>query len=150
MFSRPADTTTATAAAVSSCDHPIPLSHLALDLDVPVEGWASFLGRRGVAIVPDSLRRDCVSHGDALRLLDEQRADQLRRARLQAAQEQQAIADDELRRAGLYKGLPLVDGLSGTEALLAGAVADRPRRRSMVEEALGGETLTYHPMADAS
>jgi hypothetical protein len=46
----------------------IPLSVLALDLDVPVEGWATFLTGRGIEILTDDLGRASVARGDARQL----------------------------------------------------------------------------------
>src|SRR5215212_5338323 len=86
-------------------DDLIPLSHLALDLAVPAAGWADFLGRRAITFVPDDLGRDCVRRQDARRLLDEQRADVLRRRAVARQQEQEAVEADRVRRASIWKGL---------------------------------------------
>lgn len=59
--------------------------------------------------------------------------------------------------ANVWAGVP-VDrisvGMTAIEAMLQATAADRPpRRRSMLEEALGGESMTYHSiqsMPDAS
>ena len=61
----------------------IPLSHLALDLPQPPEGWGAYLGRRSIPFLPDDLGRDSIRRGDAKRLLDEQRAEEIRKAKLQ-------------------------------------------------------------------
>jgi hypothetical protein len=62
---------------VVPCDHPVPLSVLALDIGLPAEGWPGFLGRRGIRIVPDAIGRDSVTSHDARRLLEEHRADEI-------------------------------------------------------------------------
>jgi hypothetical protein len=65
----------------------VPLKILELEMDRPVEGWPMFLGARAIKIIPDDLGRDSVSRGDARRLLDERREQELRRAALQRLQE---------------------------------------------------------------
>jgi hypothetical protein len=130
----------------------IPLSVLALDHPIPAEGWPVFLGRHGIAFTSDDLGRDSIRRGDAKRLMDEYRADQLRKQAVLKVQEQAAIEADQLRRAQIYRGVPVVEGLSGTEALLAAAAADNPHRRiSPVEEALGGnrDLVTIRPHSSA-
>jgi hypothetical protein len=72
MFRNGSAVEIATAVVPTSADDLIPLSHLALDLPTPAEGWANFLGRRAIAFVPDDLGRDCVRRQDARRL-DEHR-----------------------------------------------------------------------------
>jgi hypothetical protein len=75
-------------------------------------------------------------------------ADEERKALLRQDQERRAIEDDRRRRASIWRGQPVVDGLSGSEALLAAAAADNPFRRvSPVEEALGGnrDVVTIRP-----
>jgi hypothetical protein len=129
------------------CDY-VPLSVLALDLGgVPAEGWADFLGRRAIAFVPDSLGRDSVTAKDARILLDEHRENQLRAVKHRQRQEQQAIENDERRRAQIWKGLPadrLPVGVGAATALLAAAKDARPRRRTPLEESLAGQSMTFH------
>ena len=67
----------------------LPLSYLALNLGEPVEGWAAFLGRRAIAIVPDHLGRDSIGLDAARRLLDEKRADELQARASHAEQERE-------------------------------------------------------------
>jgi hypothetical protein len=136
---------------VTVSDKLIPLSVLALDLPRPPEGWADFLGRRAIAFVPDDLGRDCVRRGDARRLLDEQRENQLRLAKLRQLAEQEAVEADRVRRASIWKGLPaeqLPVGVAPSAAMLQAAKDARPKRRTPLEEALSNSgTLTYHPIA---
>jgi hypothetical protein len=95
--------------AVVPCAHPVPLGELERDLGgVPAEGWALHLGKRGVAMIPDDLGRDCVSRGDAKRLLDERRANELKKQRHLTVVEQEAIEADRLWRASLPRGVPVV------------------------------------------
>ena len=124
----------------------VPLSVLKLDLD-PGEEWATFLGRRAIAIVPDALGRDAIGHDAARRLLDERRADELRRRKLAALQREQEEEADKLRRAQIWRGLTAVDlpvGVSASTAMLAAAKDSQPRRRSPVAEVLDGQGMTYH------
>jgi hypothetical protein len=54
-------------------EHPandlVPLSHLALDLDVPPVGWDVYLSDRGIGIVSDDLGRRSVSRAAARELI---------------------------------------------------------------------------------
>jgi hypothetical protein len=131
----------------------LPLSHLALDLGgVPPEGWPSFLGRRSIAVVPDFLGRDAIGCDAARRVLDERRADELRKNALRREQERAAVEADELRLAQIYKGVPadaVPVGVHPSTAMLQAAHDAQPRRQSLMEEAFSnsGET-TFHPMPD--
>ena len=127
----------------------VPLSHLALDLNVPSEGWALFLGKRGIAIVPDSLGRDSIGHDAARRLLDEKREAELRARALRALAEQEAVERDQQRRASLGQGVKVPDGLSYAEAVMQAELDSqtyRPGRRSLVEDLLDNSGITYHPI----
>jgi hypothetical protein len=132
---------------------PVPLSHLALDLDVPVEGWALFLGRRAIAIIPDSLGRDSVGHDAARRLLDERRAEDLRKDAHRRRQEQEAVEADRALRASIGVGVPtsvIPADQSYAEAALAAQLNDleyRPRRTSLMEEVFSNSPeMTIHPL----
>jgi hypothetical protein len=129
-------------------DELIPLSHLSLDLPTPPEGWPVYLGRRGVSFTSDDLGRDSVSRGDAKRLLDEARADELRRRAQREVAEQAAVEADQLRRARIWQGVPasaIPEGVSAGDAMAQAAKDGVPRRRSMVEEAFEGSGTTFHP-----
>ena len=124
----------------------IPLSVLALDLPVPSEGWANYLGRRAIAFVPDDLGRDCVRRQDARRLLDERRADELWRRAVARQQEQEAVEADRVRFASIWKGVAadaLPVGVSAGDAMLEAARQSRPKRRSLLEDAFAGETVFH-------
>ena len=147
MFRNPAPVAESSS-DVAPCDHPVPLSVLALDIGLPAEGWPGFLGRRGIRIVPDAIGRDSVASHDARRLLEERRADEIRKVRLRAAQEAEAVAADEARRATIWKGMPaeqIPDGVTAVQLWQQEEHKRRPRRTSPLEEALAGETLTFHP-----
>jgi hypothetical protein len=55
----------------------IPVSHIELDLVTPVEGWASYLAGRDIAVVIDDVGRLSISREDAKRLFDEHRENQV-------------------------------------------------------------------------
>jgi hypothetical protein len=127
----------------------VPLSVLALDLAEPAEGWPNFLGARAIAIIPDDLRRDCVSRGDALRLLDEKREQELRRAALARLQEQEAVAEDARRRAQIWGGVPasaLPEGAAPAAVMLEAARQLGPRRKSGAAAFLDGDSMVLHPI----
>jgi hypothetical protein len=128
---------------------PIALSVLGLDLPVPPGGWHSFLGARGIAIIPDDLGRDAVSRQAARRLLDERREEVLRRAALARLAEQQAVEADELRRASIWKGVPaaaLPPGALPSSVMLQAAKESRPKRTSVLEDSLSGNGTVFHSL----
>jgi hypothetical protein len=134
----------------------IPLSVLALDLEPPVEGWALFLGRRGITFKPDDLGRDAISRGDAKKLLDEKREHVLRVKALRAQQEQEQVEADRQFRASLGQGVPadlIPAGSTYLEAVVAAqldAQGYRPRRRSMAEDLFDNSgSLTFHSLAQS-
>jgi hypothetical protein len=55
---------------------------------------------------PDDLGRDAVSRGDARRLLDERRAEELRVRALRAVQEREAVEADQRLRTSWGVGVP--------------------------------------------
>jgi hypothetical protein len=152
MFRVPAAEVGTTVPALS--DDLIPLSHLALDLPVPAEGWPDYLGRRAIAFVPDDLGRDCVRRQDARRLLDEQRADELRKAKLAKLAEAEAVEADRQWRASLPHGVPwyeIPDGVPPVVAMTAAAKAEQPRRTPSQTEWLFGEVdeMVFHSLQGA-
>jgi hypothetical protein len=131
----------------------IPLSHLELDLVAPVEGWTVFLAARGVEVTLDDIGRMSVSRGDARQLLIEQREAEVRRREKAAELERQAVERDRAWRAQLGGGIPanaIPDGVAPAAAMLQAAVDARPRRTSVLQEALAGEALTFHPIGPAA
>ena len=133
-----------------SCDHPVPLSHLVLDLDQePVAGWPSYLADRGVELVLDDIGRPAVSRDAARALLAEKREDEQRRREVVARQEQRLIEADEERRAQIWRGVPAdrvpADVHPATAMLQSAKDAARPRRESVLQHALSNsEGITYH------
>ena len=127
--------------------HLIPLSVLELDLAAPPLGWNVYLAGRGIAVVDDDISRPAVARADARMLIAEQREAEARGREKAAELERQAIEADQLRRAQIWKGLPsdqLPVGAHPAAAMLAAAQDARPRRTSVLQEALAGESLTFH------
>jgi hypothetical protein len=61
--------------------------------------------------------------------------------------EREAIEADQQRRAQIWRGIPadlIPVGVSASSAMLQAAKDAQPRRQSMLEESLAGETLTFH------
>ena len=147
MFtSKPAETVP-TVQTDSAPPEVIPLSHLALDLPMPSEGWPNFLGRRAISIVPDFLGRDSIGVDAARRLLDERRGDELRLHKQASLAQEMEEEADKLRRALIWKGVAadmLPVGVGAGDAMLQAARDSRPRRMSPLEEAFDGGGSTFH------
>lgn len=130
----------------------IPLSHLALDLPVPPEGWSNFLGRRGIMLRPDDIGRDSIRRSDAQVLLHEQRANELRAAKHRQLAEAEAVEADQLRRALIWKGVPadhMPPGVQPAAVMLQAHKDSQPRRQSVLQHALSNEdALEFHPYAE--
>jgi hypothetical protein len=130
----------------------IPLSHLELDLPTPVEGWTVFLAARGIEVTLDDIGRMAVARDDARRLLTEKREREAEQARRRKLAEAQAVADDQLRRSRIWRGVPadhMPPGVPPAAAMLQTARDAQPKRTTPLEEALSNSgTLTYHPMRD--
>ena len=138
-------------AADSNLSHPelIPVSHLALDLSVPAEGWHAYLSSRSIEIFIDDLGRSAIARVDARRLFDEHRENEARKAEMRAVAEREAIESDRQWRASLPHGLPWYDVSDGVLPVVAMTQAARdaqPKRLSPLQEALSGQSLTYHPL----
>jgi hypothetical protein len=86
----------------------IPVSHLALDVPEPLEGWAELFRKRGIEVVNDHLGRPSVPRYVLGDLIDEQRdreAELAQRPRPEAAP--------------VGAGIPAREGLSAYESLLS-------------------------------
>ena len=82
-------------------------------------------------------------------LLTERREYEIRRQEVAAQQEARAIEADRVRRASIWGGVPadaVPPGVAPAAAMLQAAVDSRPRRRSVLEDALAGEGATFHPI----
>ena len=130
----------------------ITLSELAMDLPAPGVSWAAYLTGRGIPILLDHFGRSAVSFADALQLFDERREAEARNARQREAVERQAVESDQQRRAQLWGGIPwhqLPPGVSAAEVWAQQEKDARPRRRTLLEDALEGTGgLEYHPLGD--
>jgi hypothetical protein len=129
------------------------VSVLELDLPAPGEGWAAYLAARSISITIDDIGRASVSRSDARQLLTEQREAEVRRREKVAELERQAVEADRLRRSQIWRGVPadaVPIGVAPAAAMLQAAVDSRPRRRSMLEESLAGDSLTFHPIGPAA
>jgi hypothetical protein len=132
---------------IDPADDPIPITHLALDLPEPATGWLVDLERRGIEVMVDDIGRRSVPRDVARMLLAEQAEAEVRRREVVARNEQRAVEADRLRRASIWRGLPAVDlpvGVSASDAMLSAARAERPKRTSVLQDALaGGETVMH-------
>jgi hypothetical protein len=131
----------------------VPLSHLALDLDVPPIGWAAYLNNIGVEIVTDDLGREAIHRHDARRLIAEHRDDEVRKAEVRAAAEKRAIEDDQAFRRGLGVGVPtsvIPADSTYAQAALASQLNEldyRPKRTSLMEEVFSNsKEMVIHPL----
>ena len=122
----------------------VPLSHLALDLSEPADGWTVWLSERGVAISFDDLGRRAISRGDAKKLLDQQRQIEIRQQDHAARVEAEAIQKDREFRAALSPGIPWwrLDGVSYAQAAAEAEAAGHPQRTPSPGEWLFGEAET--------
>jgi hypothetical protein len=127
--------------------HLIPLSVLELDLAAPPLVWNVYLAGRGIAVVDDDIGRPAVARANARMLVAEQGEAEARGREKAAELERQTIEADQLRQAQIWKGVAadrIPDGLDPATAMLAAAHDARPRRTSLSQEALAGESLTFH------
>jgi hypothetical protein len=133
-------------------DDLVPLSVLALDLDAPAVGWDAFLAGRSIPIVLDRIGRSAISSADARQLFDERREDEARAREVAAQQERQFIEADQRFRSTLWGGEPwyaLPPGVSAPEAWAQAEKDARPKRRTLLEDALEGTgSMEYHPLRD--
>jgi hypothetical protein len=129
-------------------DHPLPISHLKLDLPEQSD-WHAYLAGRNIEIVEDAIGRASITAGAARMLIAEARQrEQLRREK--AAEAEKALVEaDERRRAQIWRGLSsefMPVGASPAAVMLQSARDSQPKRTTPLQEALSGESLTYHPL----
>jgi hypothetical protein len=126
----------------------IPLSVLQLDLLAPsIGGWNHYLAEWGIKVVNDDLGRDCIARGDARRLFEEKWAAEEKAREVAARNEQRAIELDQQRRAQIWKGVPasaMPLGALPASVMLQTAKDARPKRTSVLEDALDGGGLVMH------
>src|SRR5215208_8469740 len=133
----------------------VPLSVLRLEMD-PGGGWSAYLAERDVPVLTDAVGRDSVLSSDARTLLAEYRetvaAEREAAARKREALEREAEERDRERRAQIWKGVPasaFPEGVSAASVMVAALRDSRPKRESVLQEALsnsGGE-ITFHSLA---
>jgi hypothetical protein len=127
---------------------PVPLSHLVLDLaERPAAEWGPFFAARGVEVVLDDLGRPAVSRTDAHRLFAEAREMEALAREVAARREAEAIEQDRQRRASIWTGVSADDlpvGAAPAAAMLAAARDAEPKRTTPLQEALSGESMTFH------
>jgi hypothetical protein len=127
---------------------PVPLSVLELDHPTPGEGWASYLHERNIPVGEDDLGRPSIARVDARQLLAEARKSELRKREALAQQEQAAVEADRVKFAQIWKGVDadsLPAGVSAGDAMIAAAIAGRPKRQSPLEAALSNSpSMEYH------
>lgn len=122
---------------------------LELDLGAPVGGWPLFLAGSGIVIQADDLGRAAIGRDAARQLFTERREAESKAREHAAAVELQAIETERQFRAGLYQGISAhaVPGEVTPAAAMLQAVHDaRPRRRSLLDEALSQSSLVFHPL----
>jgi hypothetical protein len=126
---------------VVSSDDLIPISHLSLDLDAsPAGGWDAYLDGRGIPVVFDDIGRMAVARDDARQLLTEKREREAEQARRRKLAEAQAVADDQIRRAAIWQGVPadlIPPGVSAASVMLQASKEAQPKRQSVLQHALG-------------
>jgi hypothetical protein len=132
----------------------VPLSHLRLEMD-PVGDWLPYLAERDVPVLTDAVGRDSVLSSDARALLAEHRervaAEREAASRKREALELEAEERDRQRRAQIWGGLSaehLPEGVLPASAMLQAAQDSRPKRTSVLQEALAnGGGFTFHSLA---
>jgi len=134
----------------------VPLSVLRLEMD-PGGDWLPYLAERDVPVLTDAVGRDSVLSSDARMLLAEYRemvaAERKAAARRHERLEREAEERDRERRAQIWQGVPAAsfpDGVSATSVLLQAVRDSRPKRESVLQEALSNSGgFTYHSLAPA-
>jgi hypothetical protein len=127
----------------------IPLSILELDLDPPSIGWVAYLANVGITITTDDIGRNSITKTDARRLILEKQEREARKQEIVKRQEQRAVELDQQWRAQLSRGTPwyeFPDGVSPAEVWAQAEKDAQPKRRSVLEETLAGEAMTFHPI----
>jgi hypothetical protein len=126
----------------------IPLSVLALDLpELSAGGWDAYLTGRGIEVATDRIGRSAISSADARQLILEKQEGEAHAREVAARQEREAVERDRAFRAALPTGLHWTDIPAGVSAAQLWAQSEkdsRPRRRSVLEDALSNEgTILY-------
>ena len=127
-----------TGAVCDACRR-IPITHLALDIDEPIEGWLSFLAERRVQVFDDALGRPSVPRYVLRDLIGERRE---RGAWLAEEAAAKAAMHDE----PLPVGIPALEGATAYETMMsaigtspAEEFGSRPRPNFLAEELEAGQ-----------
>lgn len=109
-----------------------------------------FLAARGVEVTLDDIGRLAVARDDARQLLTEKREREAERARRRKLAEAQAVADDQIRRAAIWQGVPadlIPPGVSAASVMLQASKDAQPKRQSVLQHALGNSgEMVFHPI----
>jgi hypothetical protein len=127
----------------------IPISVVQLDLDAPGEGWPAYLAARHIEITLDDIGMMSISRDAARQLFTEHRENLVRAREVAARREQQAIEADQRFRAQLPSGLHWTEipvGVTAGEVWAQAEKDSRPRRRSVLEDALSNQGTVLHSL----
>jgi hypothetical protein len=100
-------------------------------------------------LVVDDLGRRCVTRQVARELFTERTTAEQRQREVAAAAHRHAAELDEQFRAQLRGGIPaseVPDGVTVVDLRMQAGKDAQPKRRSVLQEALGGGGLVYHPI----
>jgi hypothetical protein len=90
----------------------IPISHLALDVDEPVQGWEPFFAERYITVMDDSLGRPSVARHVLGGLIAEQREHEARLA-------EEAAAKAATLKEPVPFGVRALEGMSAFETMMS-------------------------------
>ena len=103
----------------------VPVSHLGLDLDVPIGGWERFLSEQGIDVQADDLGRPAIARSVFGALVREQAS--MRKLLSERAALRAAEAAEIERRTRVPVGIPAQEGLSALETVMAAPDYQSPR-----------------------
>jgi hypothetical protein len=104
----------------------------------------------GVEVLTDDVGRRAISRVDARMLLAQRREAEARALEVAKRNEQRAIEADQQWRAQLPSGLPWFEipvGATAADVWAQHEKDSRPRRRSVLEDALANEGTVLHSLA---
>src|SRR5215212_8599145 len=125
-------------------DELVPITIIAFLPAPSVGGWEAYFRGRGIRVREDDLGRPSITREAARRLFAERREAEVRHR--EAAQLHEAEAEAR-RVARIPRGIPvdrMPPGVAPAAAMLQAAQDARPRRRTLLEESLAGDSMTFH------
>lgn len=131
----------------------VPVTHLALDIPEPGNGWPAELASRGIPVVDDDIGRPAIAIGAARDLVAEHRENEAIKARHRVEMERQAVEADRRFRASLPAGIgpdSVPIGVSPAELMMLSDPLDQSaRRQSVLEHALEHQdgAVVFHSVA---